>query len=266
MTVMTLTPLLSSEQIEDLVAKILAARQRTVASIIETGSELYKLKIGTNHGMWTPLMARLKMSLATAEAYIAIARNPALAKSEHAQSLPASSDTLRKLSRIPAERLEKLIADKTVHSGLQRGDAKALVHREMSLKRIRSNKRRLSERELLQQRLRAQARAKQREAFRNSLRANHDAGQVHDILRDIEAIYRDIEALTEKLDLLSYELQERTKEIRGDRFNRDCVREFADLNHEIADRHQRITDRLLAIVDDDPGAVLGTSYEAREVA
>ncbi len=129
-----ITQILSSEQIEEYVAKILASRQRSVADIVEQGRLLGELRKATSHGQWNPLFGRdgpLRMSVQMAYDLIKIARHEILSNPEHALDLPMSWFVLFQLSHIPAARLEKLIADGSVHCGLQRKAADILVQREI---------------------------------------------------------------------------------------------------------------------------------------
>jgi hypothetical protein len=199
---------------------------------------LKELKDGTDgeYGRWGLLFndksrkGPLRMTSQTARAYIKIVNNEALTNATHALDLPASWYVLYLLSDIASDRLNELIAEGSVHPGLQRIDAEALVQRECSRIRIR------------RKRGRPTSRKPDRELFRRK-RVRPEPGPVEDILRDLKE-------LTYRASPLFFELQERAEEVQADRDIRNEVR-------EIADELTRNLDRVLAIVRDDPGAVLG---------
>jgi hypothetical protein len=69
----------------------------------------------------------LKFDPSTARMLMAVAKDLVLSNREHAHVLPSSWDTRYRLSRLPKDVKEAKIADGTIHPGMQRKDAQALL-------------------------------------------------------------------------------------------------------------------------------------------
>jgi len=80
-------------------------------------------------GSFRNLVAELGMDLDKAERLMIIARHPVLSDSAHARILPLSWMTQFTLTKIRPEILAQLIADETVHPGLERKEAERLVQK-----------------------------------------------------------------------------------------------------------------------------------------
>jgi len=103
------------------------ANTNTIAGakkLIEAKKALRKSK-----GSFRQLVEGLGMDLDKAERLMVIARHPVLSDSAHARNLPLSWMTQFTLAKIPAEVLAQLIADETVHPGLERKEAERLVEK-----------------------------------------------------------------------------------------------------------------------------------------
>jgi len=75
----------------------------------------------------TMVKTDLKFDPSTARMLMAVAKDLVLSNREHAHVLPSSWDTRYRLSRLPKEVKEAKIADGTIHPGMQRKDARALL-------------------------------------------------------------------------------------------------------------------------------------------
>jgi hypothetical protein len=234
----SMSSLLSPEQVAEKVGKIRASWQKSVSGIIETGRLLAELSDGTDQwGLLFGKDAPLPMSEYTAYCLIQIARHPTLSNLEHALSLPVSWFVLFLLSKIPSDRLEALLADGSVHPGLQRAGAEVLVNREVIRRRRRVN------------RPSSPKRAERKKTFRNVSASRRQPGQLEDVLRELRpAVYQVQKSVGE--------LAEGKKEIRATGTFKDEARGMMDVL-------QTAVDTLAGIVDDDPGAVLGNGYEER---
>jgi Protein of unknown function (DUF3102) len=127
-------PTTPQETIEAFQVRIKAAWQKAVSSIVETGKVLHEIRKEVPHGDWGRLFQGpgKPFSSRTAGMLMAIAEHPVLSNRKHASDLPASWYCLLLLSSLPAERLELLIANKTVHADLVRSEIEAILRRENS--------------------------------------------------------------------------------------------------------------------------------------
>jgi hypothetical protein len=100
-------------------------------SIIAGAKKLIEAKraLKKRDGSFPRLVEKLGMDLGKAERLMKIARHPVLGNSAHAPIMPVSWTVLYMLSALSAETLERLLADGTVHPGLERKEAEGLVRK-----------------------------------------------------------------------------------------------------------------------------------------
>jgi hypothetical protein len=130
-------PELSQEEISKWQSKIRAAWQKAVSSIVDVATLLKKTRKEVPHGQWGRLFEgpHAPFSSRTALMLMDIAEHALLSNPKHASDLPCSWYCLFLLSRLPAERLEWLIMDKTVNPALTRNEVEQILRREKSRER-----------------------------------------------------------------------------------------------------------------------------------
>jgi hypothetical protein len=127
-------------QADAFVAKINAAWQKSVESIIETGLLLIEARDALGYGQWGSMFAtapltrgagrlstgKVNFSERTAQRLMTIAKHPVLSNPTHVSHLPASWGTLYELTTIPIREMERLIASGVIHPDLRRRDVRYL--------------------------------------------------------------------------------------------------------------------------------------------
>jgi hypothetical protein len=109
------------------VAKITAAWQKSVESIIETGAWLIEAKGRVEHGDWLKLTKKLPFGERTVQRLMEIARHPVLSNPTHVSHLPPSWGTIHALTRLPEPVLIAKIDDRTINPEMERGDVDVIV-------------------------------------------------------------------------------------------------------------------------------------------
>jgi hypothetical protein len=116
-------------------ARISAAWQQSVTSIIETGRLLTEAKAALDHGEWLPMVETdLPFQRNTAQRLMKIAADSRLANRAHVPLLPPSWGTLYELTKLDDDTFDQRLRDGSINPEMQRKD----VARE---KRILSHKR-----------------------------------------------------------------------------------------------------------------------------
>src|SRR5271165_651243 len=116
-------------------ARISAAWQQSVTSIIETGRLLTEAKGALDHGEWLPMVETdLPFQRNTAQRLMKIAADSRLANRAHVPLLPPSWGTLYELTKLDDDTFDQKVRDGTINPEMQRKE----VARE---KRILSRKR-----------------------------------------------------------------------------------------------------------------------------
>jgi len=101
--------------------RILAAWQKTVSNIVETGRALIDAKADLDHGAFLKMVeGRLPFQRRTAERLMTIASHSVLSNASHASHLPASWMTLAELARLDASTVERLIESGEINPRLER--------------------------------------------------------------------------------------------------------------------------------------------------
>ncbi len=101
--------------------RILAAWQKTVSNIVETGQALIDAKADLDHGAFLKMVeGRLPFQRRTAERLMTIASHSVLSNASHASHLPASWMTLAELARLDASTVERLIESGEINPRLER--------------------------------------------------------------------------------------------------------------------------------------------------
>jgi hypothetical protein len=114
---------------EDYAARITASWRQAVTSIIETGKLLIAAKTSLKHGEFGNMVEELPFTARTAQRLMAIAEHPVLSNATHVSDLPASWGTLYALSLLPDEELEAMLANGTIHAGIERAEVEAIAAR-----------------------------------------------------------------------------------------------------------------------------------------
>ena len=106
-----------------------SAYGKRVEAIMDTGDKLIDAKAELGRGRWGLLFVgnRLPFSQRRAEMFMQITTHPALHSSKFVSDLPASWSVLLLLSRLPAEFVEKAIADQRIHSKMTLAQARDLT-------------------------------------------------------------------------------------------------------------------------------------------
>lgn len=118
---------------EDIIEKIESMtnwmREKEYGYAVEVGQELIKLKAEAKaEGLkWAEVCERLPFSQQHANRFMSIAENEALSNLTHVLNIPADTNTLYQLSRIPAPQLEQYIEGGQVKPDMSRAEASALV-------------------------------------------------------------------------------------------------------------------------------------------
>lgn len=112
----------------DHAAKISAAWQKGVESILETGECLSRAKCELSHGSFEDMVeANLPFGPRTARMLMAVATNNVLSNRKHVSVLPPSWGTLNELNKIPQSLLLEKIEEGAVHPKMTRKEVKALL-------------------------------------------------------------------------------------------------------------------------------------------
>jgi hypothetical protein len=106
--------------------QINASWQKSVDSIIETGSLLLKAKLALGHGFTAMIKTKLLFGERTTEMLMRIADHPVLSNPNHGSVLPPSWRTLYELTKIPNKTLIAKIEDGTIKADFERKDVAAL--------------------------------------------------------------------------------------------------------------------------------------------
>jgi hypothetical protein len=107
--------------------KIAAAWRKTTESVLETGRLLNEAKAKVEHGDWLTLCQVLPFGEDTAQRLMAIARHPVISNTEHVRYLPPSWGTLYQLTKVSDKALIAGIEDHSIHPGMERKEAAALL-------------------------------------------------------------------------------------------------------------------------------------------
>jgi hypothetical protein len=116
-----------SRTVDDFIKEISACWQKAVASIIQTGHLLISAKKQYPHQFHALIKAKLPFGERAAQKLMRIAAHPILSDPTHVSRLPASWGTLAELTRIPNDKLEKMLAEGTVHAGIERREVEILI-------------------------------------------------------------------------------------------------------------------------------------------
>jgi hypothetical protein len=102
--------------------------RKSVGSIVECGRLLIAAKDKLEHGEFLKMIENnLPFKRSTAQAFMRIANDKRITKSQHAGCLPAHWSTLAKLTQLPDAAFEAGIADGRIHSGLERRSAFEMI-------------------------------------------------------------------------------------------------------------------------------------------
>jgi hypothetical protein len=106
-------------------ARISAAWQQSVTSIIETGRLLTEAKAALDHGEWLPMVETdLPFQRNTAQRLMKIAADSRLANRAHVPLLPPSWGTLYELTKLDDDTFDQKLRDGTINPEMQRKDVK----------------------------------------------------------------------------------------------------------------------------------------------
>jgi Protein of unknown function (DUF3102) len=106
-------------------ARISAAWQQSVTSIIETGWLLTEAKTALDHGEWLPMVETdLPFQRNTAQRLMKIAADSRLANRAHVPLLPPSWGTLYELTKLDDDTFDQKLRDGTINPEMQRKDVK----------------------------------------------------------------------------------------------------------------------------------------------
>ena len=108
--------------------RITNCQRKSVESIIECGRLLIAAKDELKHGEFLKMInANLPFKRSSAQAFMKIANDKRVTKSQHAGCLPVHWSTLVKLTQLPDAAFEARIADGTIHPGLERRPAAEMI-------------------------------------------------------------------------------------------------------------------------------------------
>src|SRR5690242_14481493 len=111
-------------------AKIQAAWNKTLESIIEVGLLLKAAKADLPHGEFLAMTRRqLPFGPRHAQRLMSIADNPRISNATRVSHLPCSVGTLYQLSKLPPEQFDALLADGKIHPEMRRDDVASLNYR-----------------------------------------------------------------------------------------------------------------------------------------
>jgi Protein of unknown function (DUF3102) len=104
-------------------ARISAAWQQSVTSIIETGRLLTEAKTALDHGEWLPMVeSDLPFQRNTAQRLMKIAADSRLANRAHVPLLPPSWGTLYELTKLDDATFDQKLRDGSINPDMQRKD------------------------------------------------------------------------------------------------------------------------------------------------
>ncbi len=117
----------NTENINHHATKISECWQKSVAGIIETGRLLSQARDEASphrlrHGEYLKMIEKLPFGARTAQKLVKIAEHPVLSNASFITHLPASWGTLYAITELPDEAIEGLIADGSIHAGMERDD------------------------------------------------------------------------------------------------------------------------------------------------
>jgi hypothetical protein len=119
--------------------RIVAAYDKAVGGIVETGKILIEAKAALGHGEWIKMVEHdLPFSLDTVDRFMKIAKHPVLSNSDHWSEFPASWRTLYELARLPEDVLAAKIADRTITPQLERSEVRVLLVEAGVVKEVKS--------------------------------------------------------------------------------------------------------------------------------
>jgi hypothetical protein len=133
MTAQVVATISNASHAEYWAERIGRAHAASVEAIVNTGRELLAAKAKLPHGEWGRLTGQttrqpmLPFGWRSAQTLMAIASHPALSNAQHVAHLPPSWGTLAVLSQLPADVVERQIADEVIHPELDRKTAEQLV-------------------------------------------------------------------------------------------------------------------------------------------
>jgi Protein of unknown function (DUF3102) len=119
-------------------ARISAAWQQSVTSIIGTGRLLTEAKAALDHGEWLPMIeSDLPFGPRTAQMLMKIAEDKRITNTKHVSLLPPSWGALYEITKLTDEAFERKVEDGTINPEMQRKD----VARENRIRRERDRRR-----------------------------------------------------------------------------------------------------------------------------
>jgi hypothetical protein len=110
-------------------AKIAATWQKAVASILETSRLLIEAKDELPHGKFGEMIKKLPFGERTAEMLMTIAKHSVISNPKHVSHLPPSWGTLHRLTALPDEALEDMLASGIIHADIQRKEVDAIIEK-----------------------------------------------------------------------------------------------------------------------------------------
>jgi hypothetical protein len=114
-------------------ARISAAWQQSVTSIIETGRLLTEAKAALDHGEWLPMMeSDLPFQRNTAQRLMKIAADSRLANRAHVPLLPPSWGTLYELTKLDDDTFDQKLRDGSINPEMQRKDVARATGKQVS--------------------------------------------------------------------------------------------------------------------------------------
>jgi Protein of unknown function (DUF3102) len=121
-------------------ARISAAWQKSVDSIIETGRLLIEAKAALDHGQWGPMVeSDLPFSRQTAHKLMKVADDARLSNVAHVRHLPPSWGTLYELTKLDDDTFDQKLRDGSINPEMQRKDvarANRILNRERDRQRV----------------------------------------------------------------------------------------------------------------------------------
>lgn len=108
---------------------ITEAWRASVGGIVAVGRLLMRAKAELPHGQFGLLFKEKKVPFSdrTGERLMEVAQHPIISDPTHGSVLPPHWRTLHAMTKIPAEQLKKLIADRTIHGETERKDIEKIA-------------------------------------------------------------------------------------------------------------------------------------------
>ncbi len=106
--------------------RIRAELHKSFASTIEVGRLLIEAKDDLDHGEWLPTLERAGLNARSAQLLMRLARHPRFANASPDSLLPACPSTLDRISKLPEDVYQRLLANGSIHLVSRRGIAAIL--------------------------------------------------------------------------------------------------------------------------------------------